>query len=78
MSRTNKEYTCIIYITIKKCLKCVKFSCVEFSCVEFFCVEFSCVEFSENPNMKHSRDIFFMGSFVDQALFCFPPPLNVY
>ena len=60
MSITNTGNACMIYITIKICLKCVEFSMLSFRvlsflvlsfCVEFFCVEFSFVVFSGNRGL---------------------------
>ena len=39
MSSTNKEYRCIIYITIIKCLKCVEFSVLRFLVLRILVIE---------------------------------------
>ena len=64
---TKKEYTCIIYISIVKSLKCVEFSCVEFPCVEFFFVEFS-VNLSEKTKIRFSAREFSYHFFLYQYL----------
>ena len=42
ISSTNKEYTCIIYITIIEGLKCVEFSVLSFRVLSFLVLSFLC------------------------------------